>query len=133
MVKYYGRARTRTGSVNTEQLGLKQAGCPSNVGRQGVITRYVGRRVNCILRTCGWRPRYGVGTNKMPYAPGTFNSLLLSTAQANQAQYGGNATGRWTGPIPCNRKQPASRQMAGGVPFHFSPRTGLWSSPGNPN
>ena len=53
MVKYYGRARQRTGSVNTNQPGLKQAGCPSTVGKQGKIVRFLGRRVNCNLKTCG--------------------------------------------------------------------------------
>ncbi len=28
MVKYYGRARQRIGSVNTNQLGLKMSGAP---------------------------------------------------------------------------------------------------------
>jgi len=52
MVKYYGRARTRTGSVNTNQLGLKMAGCPSTVGKQGRIARYMGRRVDCMMGLC---------------------------------------------------------------------------------
>ncbi len=52
MVKYYGRARTRTGSVNTNQLGLKMSGCPSTVGKQGRIARYMGRRVDCMMGLC---------------------------------------------------------------------------------
>ena len=47
MVKYYGRARQRTGAVNTKQIGLKMAGCPPTVGKQGVILRYQGVRVPC--------------------------------------------------------------------------------------
>ena len=35
MVCYYGRAKQRTGSVNTNQPGLKMSGCPSKVGRKG--------------------------------------------------------------------------------------------------
>ena len=52
MVRYYGRARTRTGSVNTNQLGLKMSGCPSTVGREGRIARYMGRRVDCMMGLC---------------------------------------------------------------------------------
>lgn len=29
MIRYNGRAKQRTGSVNTNQLGLKMSGCPS--------------------------------------------------------------------------------------------------------
>ena len=54
MVKYYGRARQRIGSVNTNQLGLKMSGCPSKIGRQGFLSRYIGRRVNCMEGVCGY-------------------------------------------------------------------------------
>ncbi|GAF67729.1 unnamed protein product [marine sediment metagenome] len=60
MVKYYGRARQRTGSVNTNQLGLKMSGCPSKVGRKGVISRYIQRRVNCAQGVCGVPKVHGV-------------------------------------------------------------------------
>jgi len=53
MVKYYGRARQRIGSVNTNQIGLKMSGCPSKVGRQGYLSRYIGRRVQCNQKYCG--------------------------------------------------------------------------------
>ena len=53
MVKYYGRARQRIGSVNTNQLGLKMSGCPSKIGRQGYISRYMSQRVNCMEGVCG--------------------------------------------------------------------------------
>ena len=43
MVKYYGRARTRIGSVNTNQLGLKMSGCPGKVGLNPVNNRYIQR------------------------------------------------------------------------------------------
>ncbi len=52
MVRYTGRARTRTGSVNTNQLGLKMSGCPSTVGKKGRIARYMGRRVDCMMGFC---------------------------------------------------------------------------------
>ena len=42
----------RTGSVNTNQLGLKMSGCPSTVGKQGRIARYMGRRVDCMMGLC---------------------------------------------------------------------------------
>ena len=53
MVKYYGRARQRIGSVNTRQLGLKMSGCPSRVGRKGTIDRYISQRVSCLRGVCG--------------------------------------------------------------------------------
>jgi len=65
MVCYYGRARHRTGSVNTNQPGLKMSGCPSRVGRKGVIGNYISQRVNCNVKTAGcgtkkYRCIYGV-------------------------------------------------------------------------
>ena len=53
MVKYYGRARQRIGSVNTNQIGLKMSGCPSKVGRQGYLNRYIASRVQCNQKYCG--------------------------------------------------------------------------------
>lgn len=73
MVKYYGRARQRIGSVNTNQLGLKMSGCPSRVGRNPVNARYIKQRVNCMNGTCGpisihGVPRFGrYIRNKPPY------------------------------------------------------------------
>ena len=65
MVRYHGRARQITGTVFTNQPGLKQAGCPGTVGKRGTIVRFLGRRVNCNLKTCGLptsglRCKYGV-------------------------------------------------------------------------
>ena len=73
MVKYYGRARQRIGSVNTNQLGLKMSGCPSRVGRNPVISRYIKQRVNCMQGTCGPIQIHGVNVpsnkfrNNPPY------------------------------------------------------------------
>ena len=73
MVKYYGRARQRIGSVNTNQLGLKMSGCPSRVGRNPVINRYIKQRVNCMQGTCGPIQIHGVNVpsnkfrNNPPY------------------------------------------------------------------
>ncbi len=53
MVRYYGRMKTRTGSVNTKQLGLKMSGCPSRVGRNPVNARYISQRVACNRGICG--------------------------------------------------------------------------------
>ena len=38
MVKYYGRAKQITGTVNTNQIGLNMSGCPSKIGHQGYIS-----------------------------------------------------------------------------------------------
>ncbi len=73
MVKYYGRARQRIGSVNTNQLGLKMSGCPSRVGRNPVNARYIKQRVNCMQGTCGPIQIHGVNVpsnkfrNNPPY------------------------------------------------------------------
>lgn len=81
MVKYYGRARQRIGSVNTNQIGLNMSGCPSTVGRQGYLNRYIGRRTQCNLKFCGpvyyhgvmWKRNSGRCVAKAP--PGqSFNS-----------------------------------------------------------
>ena len=53
MVKYYGRAKTRVGAVNTNQLGLKMSGCPSKIGKQGALVKYQSRRVQCNQKFCG--------------------------------------------------------------------------------
>jgi len=47
------RMKTRTGSVNTKQLGLKMSGCPSRVGRNPVNARYISQRVACNRGICG--------------------------------------------------------------------------------
>ena len=53
MVRYYGRAKTRVGSVNTNQLGLKMSGCPSKIGKQGALVRYQSRRAQCNQKFIG--------------------------------------------------------------------------------
>jgi hypothetical protein len=74
MVRYYGRARQRIGSVNTNQLGLKMSGCPSKIGKQGALVKYQSRRVQCNQKFCG--PVYYQGQmwswnqdNCLPAAP----------------------------------------------------------------
>lgn len=53
MVRYYGRARQRTGSVNTNQLGLKMSGCVSKVGRSAFCRVSLSQRVKCNQKRCG--------------------------------------------------------------------------------
>jgi len=53
MVKYYGRAKQRTGTVNTNQIGLNMSGCPTKIGKQGYISNYTSRRVQCNQKFCG--------------------------------------------------------------------------------
>ena len=50
MVKYYGRARQRTGAVNRIQPGLKMQGCVTGGGRPSWVSRYINNRVNCNAR-----------------------------------------------------------------------------------
>ncbi len=53
MVKYYGRAKQITGTVNTNQIGLNMSGCPSKIGHQGYISNYISKRVQCNQKYCG--------------------------------------------------------------------------------
>ncbi len=132
MVRYYGRAKQRVGSVNTVQLGLKMAGCPSNVGRQGFRARSVQRRVQCNLKVCGWRPIHGVPNTlaltqaqrldrglPQGVAPGLFNARLQPPPGPGAA---GNGRKRWTGPHPCTYAAPKSQARAGGVGNIWTPR-----------
>lgn len=85
MVKYYGRSRQRTGSVNTNQLGLKMSGCPSRVGRNPVNSNYISRRVNCMQGICGtpivngkiWTKNFGL-KNQLPYCKNPSNKCLAA-------------------------------------------------------
>lgn len=63
MVKYYGRAKMRTGSVNTIQLGLKMGGLAPTVGYKGTLLRTIKRRVgdNPAFSACGASTRYKAG------------------------------------------------------------------------
>ena len=83
MVKYYGRAKQRTGSVNTNQLGLKMSGCPSRVGRRGILGSYINQRVSCARGICAtplvhmvaWHRTY---KNRPPFCVAPANKCLAS-------------------------------------------------------
>lgn len=72
MVKYYGRARQRIGSVNSNQPGLKMSGGVSNIGHSYSVQRYINRRVDSLAGVCGI-PKQNGGNwrqtikNKHPY------------------------------------------------------------------
>ena len=92
MVRYYGRARQRIGSVNTNQLGLKMSGCPSKIGKNASLLRYQSNRVKCNLKACGPVYRHGViwgfnSINCVKKAPPTqsFNSGVgtINTSRFN--------------------------------------------------
>ena len=53
MVKYYGRARQRIGSVNTNQPGLKMGGGASKIGHSISANNYINNRVNSLQGVCG--------------------------------------------------------------------------------
>ena len=59
MVKYYGRAKTRTGSVNTIQGGLMMSGSISSVGHSYAVQRYINRRVDSLSGVCGMPQQNG--------------------------------------------------------------------------
>jgi len=68
MVRYYGRAKQRTGSVNTNQLGLKMSGSPSIVGRNAFSSVSIANRVLANQARCGAVLLHGVviKTNTAP-------------------------------------------------------------------
>jgi hypothetical protein len=121
MVKYYGRARQRTGAVNTKQIGLKMAGCPPTVGKKGTILRYQGVRAPC------GGAKFACGLNG------------ASGGQRYTCRFGVNAS--WAGqqaitdycqprPIaalgangPCVANAPRSAVRAGGVGNIWTPRS----------
>jgi hypothetical protein len=59
MVKYYGRARQRIGSVNTNSPGQKMSGSGQNIGTKRSLLNYVKRRVRPV-QSC--RPPMQNGT-----------------------------------------------------------------------
>ena len=81
MVKYYGRAKQRTGSVNTNQIGLNMSGCVSRVGRTGTLAKSVSMRSKCNVKFCGdvyyqgqlWATNEGACITKAPRTQ-SFNS-----------------------------------------------------------
>jgi len=102
--------------VNTTQLGLKMQGCPSNIGRQGYLSRKVARRVNARLRVEGWRPVHGVTVG----APAVFNFPRMPMNPT--------ALSRWTGPGPVIPAAPRGQSRSRGVGTIWSPR----DRPGGP-
>jgi hypothetical protein len=82
MVRYNGRAKQRTGSVNTNQIGLKMSGCASTIGKTGPLLTNQTQRSKCNIKFCGDVIQHGVvvktneGDNCVPRAPRSqsFNS-----------------------------------------------------------
>ena len=95
MVRYTGRQKTITGSVNRNQVGLKMSGCPSRVGRSGKNLRLLGRRVNCMYGLCG---------------PTMVNGAPWRTTGRNDPPY-------------CRQRSTSCAQAAGGVGHINSPYT----------
>ena len=54
MVRYNGRAKQRTGSVNTNQIGLKMSGCASTIGKTGPLLTNQTQRSKCNIKFCGF-------------------------------------------------------------------------------
>ena len=69
MVLYYGRAKTRTGSVNTDQKALMLSGSSSTIGRKGYLIRYTNNRVNSNLVRCKYLKKDATG-KWVPCQPG---------------------------------------------------------------
>ena len=82
MVRYYGRAKQRIGSVNTNQVGLKMSGCASTIGKSGSLLTYQTNRSKCNIKFCGDVRQHGLvvktnnGKNCVERAPRgqSFNS-----------------------------------------------------------
>ena len=99
----------------SNQVGLKMAGCPSTVGKRGLLVRTLGKRVNCNLKTCGrsrsgLRCLYGVGDavgwDKDP------DDIDMNSPPIKKycKQVIGGRNGTY-----CQWPQPRNRQNAGGV------------------
>jgi len=86
------------------------SGCQSNIGRQGYRTHSVQKRVNCILKVCGWRPRHGVYHRR----PAVFNFPGRPVDPL--------ALEAWSGPYPCILKAPRHQSSAGGVGHIWTPK-----------
>ena len=83
MVKYYGRAKMRTGSVNTIQLGLKMGGLAPTVGYKGTLLRTIQRRVgdNPAFSACGASTR---------------DDATFTRAKAAGPDFDADGSGRWS-------------------------------------
>jgi len=101
MVKYYGRARQRTGSVNRNQPGLKMSGTSPSIGRTGWLANKMARRVQgniavgCVTgnrqlasQVTGLQRRY-VGANPTPQCVTRSPGALLVPAAPNSRQAAG--------------------------------------------
>ena len=122
MVRYHGRARQITGTVFTNQPGLKQAGCPGTVGKRGTVVRFLGKRVNCNLKTCGLptsglRCKYGV---RQAIGTMSWREVERSNNPAIK-DYCHQVVNKWNG-VHCRWPQPKNRQLAGGVGNIWTPR-----------
>lgn len=131
MVKYYGRARQRTGSVNTNQTGLKMSGCPSRVGRNPVNVRHISQRVNCMNGLCApvlyhgvpWRTTY---RNFAPYCVLPSNKCLAMAGGIHNIYIPSYRT-----PAPGERGCCPPRPHTSGTP-PFSPFCLQTALPANP-
>ena len=85
MVRYYGRAKQRTGSVNTNQIGLKMSGCPPTVGKRGLIDRYMQIHSKCNVKFCGNVNYHGViwSTNTRNCVPRQAKTASLAGGVGN--------------------------------------------------
>ncbi|MDA9629981.1 hypothetical protein N9S60_00340 [bacterium] len=123
MVKYYGRAKMRTGSVNTIQLGLKMGGLAPTVGYKGTLLRTIKRRVgdNPAFSACGASTRYG----KIANVPGGYTCRYGLNALVGKGRLGEKATAAY-----CVKKEKKcivlssrSAAQAGGVGNIWTPRS----------
>ena len=123
MVKYYGRAKMRTGSVNTIQLGLKMGGLAPTVGYKGTLLRTIKRRVgdNPAFSACGQSTRYGTITD----VPGGYTCRYGLNALVGKGRLGKKAIAAY-----CVKKEKKcivlssrSAVQAGGVGNIWTPRS----------
>jgi len=125
MVKYYGRARQRTGAVNTKQMGLKMAGCAPTVGKKGTIIRYQGVRAPCggAKFACGLNGSRGVW-------PGSTEPIRYTCRFGVNADWAGQAAvTAYCQPRPimmgmgCVRNALPTAAAGGGVGNIWTPRS----------
>jgi hypothetical protein len=132
MVKYYGRAKMRTGSVNTIQLGLKMGGLAPTVGYKGTLLRTIKRRVgdNPAFSACGAGTRYDTTFTRANAADPDFKDSINSNYTCRYGLNGVKGLGAAARAAYCVKKSTpciflASRSaaQAGGVGNIWTPRS----------
>ena len=113
MVKYYGRAKTITGS-STDQKGFNMSGAVSSVGHSNSVQRYINRRVNSLAGVCGFPTQNGSSwrqslKNKHPYCRNPASKCLAAAGGVGRKHNSYYKTPK-SGEKGCGHKTTCSRE-----------------------